>query len=77
MPYISVTIPAHTALGQTVDTTIDNRPARVTVIAEGVLRIEPDDLVYDCRRHQRRRPNDHSRDWWKDTVGSGLRNSTG
>jgi hypothetical protein len=44
MPYISVTIPAHTALGQTVDTTIDNRPARVTVIAEGVLRIEPDDL---------------------------------
>src|SRR5262249_32779784 len=41
LPYISVTIPAHTALGQTVDTTIGNRPARVTVIAEGILRIEP------------------------------------
>jgi hypothetical protein len=44
MPYISVTIPAHTALGQTVDTTIGNMPACVTLIAEGVLRIEPNDL---------------------------------
>jgi hypothetical protein len=44
MPYISVTIPAQTALGQTVDTTIGNMPARVTVIAEGILRIEPDNL---------------------------------
>jgi hypothetical protein len=31
---------SHTALGQTVDTTIGNTPARVTLITEGALRIE-------------------------------------
>jgi hypothetical protein len=42
--HISLTIPSHTALGQTVDTTIGNTPARVTLITEGTLRIEPNEL---------------------------------
>jgi hypothetical protein len=44
MPYITLTIPSGTTVGQTVDATIGNMPARVTLLTDKTLRIEPDDV---------------------------------
>ena len=46
MPYITITVPSGTVIGCTVDATIGATPARVTLLSEETLRIEPDDV---CR----------------------------
>ena len=46
MPYISITVPAGTAIGETVDATIGITPVQVTLHSEETLRVEPDEV---CR----------------------------
>ena len=43
MPYITITVPSGTVIGRTVDTKI-GATARVTLLSEETLRIEPDDV---------------------------------
>ena len=42
MPYIHVIVPSETVIGETVDAQVGKMPARVTLISESHLRIEPD-----------------------------------
>jgi hypothetical protein len=46
VPYVTIIVPAETGIGRTVDTTIGATPARVMLVNEQILRIEPDDV---CR----------------------------
>ena len=46
MPYFTITVPAGTAIGRTVDARIGATPVRVTLLSEETLRVEPDDV---CR----------------------------
>jgi len=45
VPYITVTVPSGTAIGRTVDAKIGAVPAKVTLLSERTLRIEPDGVV--------------------------------
>jgi hypothetical protein len=44
--YITITVPSGTVIGRIVDVKIGAAPARVTLLSERTLRIEPDDV---CR----------------------------
>jgi len=46
VPYITITVPSVTAIGRTVEAKIGAAPGRITLLSEGTLRIEPDDI---CR----------------------------
>ena len=46
MPYITITVPSGIAIGRTVDAKIGATLARVTLLSEQTLRIEPDEV---CR----------------------------
>jgi len=46
VPYLTITVPSGTVVGRTVDAKIGAAPGRVTLVSEGILRIEPDDV---CR----------------------------
>jgi hypothetical protein len=43
VPY-NIIVPAGTAIGQTVDAMIGLKRARVTLLGEAMLRVEPDDV---------------------------------
>jgi hypothetical protein len=44
VPYVTIIIPASPAIGKTVDAMIGVAPARVTLLSERTLRIEPNDV---------------------------------
>ena len=44
VPDVTITIPSGTAIGRTVDAKLGAVPARVTLLSERTLRIEPDDV---------------------------------
>ncbi len=49
MPYITITVLARTAVGQTVDAMMDTTPVRVTLLNEQAFRVEPDDVYATVR----------------------------
>ena len=45
MPYLTIIVPSGTAIGKTVDAKIGAAPARVTLLNERTVRLEPDGVV--------------------------------
>jgi hypothetical protein len=59
VPYLTIIVPSGTVIGRTVDAKIGVAPGRVTLLSEGTLRIEPDDVCRIIAAAAGHAPSDH------------------